>query len=58
MKDVYNTLDTWLTDLDIARTDTIALLNTLEEISMNHLVESALLCHLRFKPKKGSFRIR
>lgn len=53
MHDVFTVLTIWLTDLDAARINTIATLNTLEKTSMNDLVEKALLCHLRVKSKKG-----
>lgn len=53
MHDVFTILTIWLTDLNAARTDTLATLNTLEKSSMKDLVEKALLCHLRVKSKKG-----
>ncbi|VVC30495.1 Hypothetical protein CINCED_3A019573 [Cinara cedri] len=51
--DVFTVLSIWLTDLNTARVDTLATLNTLAGTSMNDLVEKALLCHLRVKSKKG-----
>lgn len=53
MHDVFTILTIWLTDLDSARTDTIATLNTLEKSSMKDLVDKALTCHLRVKSKKS-----
>lgn len=55
MDDVYNILNNWLTDLNTARIDTIAILNNLEEMPMNDLVETALMCHLRIKSPKKFF---
>jgi len=56
--DVYNILGVWLSDLNIARTDTISRLKALEEAPMNDLVQSALVCHLRLKSKKGNSKNR
>uniref|UniRef100_A0A2S2R190 E3 ubiquitin-protein ligase n=1 Tax=Sipha flava TaxID=143950 RepID=A0A2S2R190_9HEMI len=58
VNDVYNILGVWLADLDKARIDTISILNNLEETPMNDLVQSALICHLRLKSKKGVSRNR
>lgn len=54
MDDVYNTLSSWLDDLEVARTNTISVLKTLEETPMNDLVVAALTCHLRIKSKKST----
>jgi len=53
VNDVYNILGAWLADLDIARVDTVSILQALEETPMNDLVPNALICHLRLKSKKG-----
>ncbi|XP_022181789.1 E3 ubiquitin-protein ligase SHPRH-like isoform X2 [Myzus persicae] len=58
VNDVYNILSVWLADLDTARIDTISKLRTLEETPMNDLVQSALICHLRLKAKKGNSKNR
>ncbi|XP_025199699.1 E3 ubiquitin-protein ligase SHPRH [Melanaphis sacchari] len=58
VNDVYNILGVWLADLDTARIDTISILKKLEETPMNDLVQSALLCHLRLKTKKGNSKNR
>lgn len=55
---MYNILSVWLADLDTARIDTISKLRTLEETPMNDLVQSALICHLRLKAKKGNSKNR
>ncbi|XP_008183763.1 E3 ubiquitin-protein ligase SHPRH isoform X2 [Acyrthosiphon pisum] len=58
VNDVYNILGVWLADLDTARIDTISKLKALEEIPMTDLVQSALVCHLRLKSKKGNSKNR
>lgn len=55
---MYNILGIWLADLDTARIDTLKILKTLEESPMNDLVQSALVCHLRLKAKKGNSKNR
>lgn len=46
IKDVYNVLNVWLTDLDIKRKEIISILKKLKEISMENLVQSVLKCHI------------
>jgi len=58
VSDVYNILGIWLADLDTARIHTISKLETLQETPMNDLVQSALICHLRLKAKKGNSKNR